>query len=115
MDFGDIEIKKSEIGQFKDGLGAFAKKNFMKGEVVIKWNLSILSNEEYKKLPKYEQENFCHKRKHVMFYYPDPERHVNRSKNPNVIPDFEKEANIALRDIQRGEELSISDAIEEDF
>lgn len=115
MDFRDIQIKKSGIGQFKDGLGAFAKRAFKKGEVVIKWNLSILTDEEYKKLSKYEQENFCHMRDNIIYYYPDPERHVNRSKNPNVVPDFEKEANIALCDIKKGEELSIPESIKEDF
>jgi hypothetical protein len=115
MDFKDIQIKKSEIGQFDDGLGAFAKRDFRKGEMVIKWNLSILTEEEYQKLPRYEQENFCHKRNGIIYCYPDPERHVNRSNNPNLIPDFKKEADIALCDIKKGEELSISDATEEDF
>jgi hypothetical protein len=50
-----------------------------------------------------------------VYYYPDPERHVNRSKNPNVAPDFEREANIALCDIKKGEELSILDSTKEDF
>lgn len=115
MDFGDVLIKKSGIGQFKDGLGAFAKRNFKKGEVVIKWKLSILSLEEYNNLSEYDRENFCHKRNEIIYYYPDPERHVNRSKTPNVLSDMEKEANIALRDIRDGEELSISDATKEDF
>lgn len=115
MDFGDVLIKKSGIGQFKDGLGVFANRNFKKGERVIKWNLKILTQEEYRKLPEYEKNNFCHKRSGITYCYPDPERHVNRSKNPNVVPDFEQEANLALRDIKKGEELSISDSTEEDF
>ncbi|MCH9621644.1 MAG: hypothetical protein S4CHLAM20_10690 [Chlamydiia bacterium] len=115
MDYNDVELKKSEICQFEDNLGAFAKRNFAKGEIVIKWNLSILSEEEFKKLSQYEQLNFCHRRNGSIYYYPDPERHVNRSKNPNLIPDFEKEANIAICDIKKGEELSISDETQEDF
>jgi hypothetical protein len=51
----------------------------------------------------------------IHWLYPDPERHVNRSKNPNVLPNFEKQANIALRDIRKGEELSIADNTIEDF
>lgn len=66
-------------------------------------------------LPLYEKENFCHKRKGVIYSYPEPERHVKRSPNPNVFPDFEKEANIALRGIEMGEELSILDSTKEDF
>lgn len=114
-DYGDIQIKNSKIGQFEDGLGAFTKRDFKKGEAVIQWNLSVLSEEEFAALNRYERENFCHRRNGICYHYPDPERHVNRSKNPNVIPDFEKKANIALRDIKKGEELSIPESIEEDF
>ncbi len=114
-DFGDIQLKKSKIGQFEDGLGAFANRDYKKGEVVIKWNLMALSEEEYNQLPKYEKKNFCHQRDGIRWLYPDPERHVNRFKHPNVIPDFEKQANIALRDIKKGEELAIADTTIEDF
>ncbi len=115
MDFGDVCIKKSTIGQFDDGLGVFANRDFRKGEIVIRWNLKILSGEEYAKFSQYEQNNFCHNREGIMYYYPDPERHVNRSRNPNVISDIAKSANVALRVIKKGEELSISDATKEDF
>lgn len=114
-DFGDILLKESKIGQFDDRIGAFANRDFKKGEVVIKWNLKALSEDEYEELPQYEKENFCHHRNGVCWLYPDPERHVNRFKHPNVVPDFDKQANIALRDIQKGEELSIADNTIEDF
>ncbi len=87
-DFGEVLLKKSTIGQFDDGIGAFANRDFKKREVVIKWNLKILSEEEYKTLCEYERVNFCHQRGGVHLLYPDPERHVNRFHNPNVIPDF---------------------------
>ena len=115
MEFKDVEIKKSSICQFEDGLGVFAKKDFKQGETVIKWNLSILTPEEYKNISKYEQENFCHTRNKTIYYYSDPERHVNRSNQPNVTSDLEKEANIALRNIKKDEELSISVNTKEDF
>lgn len=114
-DFGDILLKESKIGQFDDRIGAFANRDFKKGEVVIKWNLKALSQEEYQNLPKYEQDNFCHQRNGVWWLYPDPERHVNRVSNCNVVPDFVKQADIALRDSQKGEELSIADNTIEDF
>mgnify|MGYP001613998388 CR=1 FL=1 len=110
----DVIIKKSRIGQFKDGLGVFANKNFKKGETVIKYHLKILTGEEYKQLPN-TMKYFTHKRKGIINYYPDPERHVNRSKNPNVYPDFNRGADIALRDIKKGEELSIQEGVQEDF
>lgn len=114
-DFGNVQIKQSKIGQFKDGLGVFANREFAKGDVVIQWNLKILKQQDFENLPKYEQENFCHRRNGNIYYYPDPERHVNRSKKPNVVPDFVRGANIALCDIRKGEELSISDTTKEDF
>ncbi len=113
--FGDILLKKSNIGQFNDGFGSFANRDFKKGEVVIKWNLKPLSREDYDKLPKYEKDNFCHQRNGIRWLYLDPERHVNRYKHPNVAPDYEKQANIALRDIKTGEELSIDGTSIEDF
>lgn len=115
MNFNDVLIKKSTIGQFADGLGVFANRDFKKGDVVLKWNLKVLTPDEYQKLSAYEQNNFCHVRHGVIYLYPDPERHVNRSSNPNVLSDMHQQANIALRNIQKGEELSISDATIEDF
>lgn len=115
MNFGDVSLKKSNIGQFEDGLGVFANRDFAKGEIVVKWNLKILSEEEYLSLPEYERNNFCHKRNGIIYFYPDPERHVNRSNNPNVYADFEKQADLALRDIKAGEELSIPESTVEDF
>ena len=115
MNFEDVEVKKSDIGQFQDGLGVFARRNFKKDEVVIKWNLISLAQEEYEKLSEYEKNNFCHKRDGVWYYYPIPERYVNRSSTPNVFPDFENQADIALRDIKKGEELSILDTFIEDY
>ena len=114
-DLEGILLKESKIGQFEDGIGAFANRDFKKGEVVIKWDLKALSNGEYENLPEYEKNNFCHQRDGVHWLYPDPERHVNRFHSPNVVPDFEKQANIAIRDIKKGEELSIADNTIEDF
>lgn len=115
MHFGDVQLKKSEIGQFEDGLGVFANRDFKIGEVVLHWNLKALTEEQYAKLSEYEKENFCHKRNGIRWLYPDPERHVNRFKDPNVVPDFDKQANISLRPIKKGEELSIAASTVEDF
>ncbi len=115
MMHGYVEIKKSTIGQFEDGLGVFASRGYKKGEIVIKWNLKILSKEDFNELSEYVRRNFCHKRNGIIYLYPDPERHVNRSDHPNVIPDFNAGANIALRDIEAGEELSIPSSFAEDF
>lgn len=112
--FKNVEVKKSQIGQFKDGLGVFALKDFKIGDVLIKWNLKILTEQEFKNLPASEK-YFTHKRKGKIYLYPDPERHVNRSAEPNAYPDFEFGADIALRDIKNGEEISIPKNASEDF
>ena len=65
-EFTDVIIKKSGIGKFKDKLGVFAKKDFKKEEVVIKYQLQILTKEEYKQLPEMEK-HFTHKRKGVIY------------------------------------------------
>ena len=72
----DIIIKKSSIGQFKNGFGLFTARDFKKGEIV------------------------------KIFLYPIPERYVNHSDNPNTIQNFEKGYDIALRDIKSGEEIT---------
>lgn len=116
--FGDVVVKKSGVGQFKDGLGAFAAKDFNNGEVVIEWKLKSLTEEEYRNLSHYERNNFCHKREGTIYFYPDPERHVNRSIDAslcNVVPDFDRQTNIAVRNIKKGEELVMLDSISEDF
>jgi len=113
-DLPNVEIRRSGIGQFNDGLDVFTLKKFKKGEVVIKYKLTTLSKDQLAGLPKNEKQ-FTHKRNGVIYYYPDPERHVNRSVSPNVYPDFKQGADIALRDIEKGEELSIQADIKEDF
>lgn len=114
--FGHVIVKKSNLSrpQFDDKLGVFADRDFKMGEVVIKWHLKILTEEQFHKLPESERKQFTHEREHKIYYYSDPERHVNRSKDYNLLPDFEKNADVALRDIRKGEELTISDSAKED-
>lgn len=111
----DVQIKESKIKQFPDGLGVFTKRDFKKGDIVIKWNVKTLTQEEYEKISEYERNYFTHIQNDKIIYYPDPERHVNRSDDPNVFPDFMKKADVALRDIINGEELSIPRDVKEDF
>lgn len=112
--FADVELRKSGIGQFNDGLGIFALRDFRKDELVIEYNLKRLTKEEFDQLPK-EERHFTHERHGVIYYYPNPERHVNRHTDPNVYPDFERNGDVALRDIKKGEELSIPADFKEDF
>ncbi len=51
----NVVIKKSFIGQFSDGKGVFANRNFKKGEVVIQYHLKPLTQEEWLALSENER------------------------------------------------------------
>jgi SET domain-containing protein len=99
----DLIIKKSKIGQFDKGV--FANRNFKKGEIVIKYNLKPLTEEEYQKLPKSEKQ-FTHKQWGKIYLYPSPARYVNHSNNPNTIQNLKEQFDRALRNIKKGEEIT---------
>jgi SET domain-containing protein len=99
----DLILKKSKIGQFEKGV--FANRNFEKGEVVIKYDLKPLTEEEFKKLQKSEKQ-FTHKHGSQIYLYSSPARYVNHSSNPNTIQNLKKQFDIALRDIKKGEEIT---------
>ena len=107
----DILIKKSKIGQFNKGV--FANRNFKKGEIVIKYNLKALTNEEYRNLLEKEKP-FTHKIFGKMYLYSSPEKYVNHSSNPNTIQDLKEKCDIALRDIKKGEEIT-TDSLKDDI
>jgi len=46
-DFGDVYLKTSQIGQFEDGLGVYADRDFKKGLNCFLENYSNLSNNIY--------------------------------------------------------------------
>lgn len=52
----DVIVKKSKI----DGKGVFAARDFKKGEIVIKWDISHeLTPEEVKKTPRNRKKVCC--------------------------------------------------------
>lgn len=100
MEVKGIEVRNSKI----EGSGVFATKNFKKGEIVLKWDLSHqLSQKEYLNLPKSEK-------KCVVFgnnkYYlmQKPFRYVNHSCNSNT--KVENFCDIAIKNIKKGEEIT---------
>ncbi len=109
----DVVIKKSKIGQFPNGKGVFANRDFKKGEVVIKYNLKPLTKEEFENLPKGEKE-FTHKHRGVIHLYSIPERYVNHTSNPNTVQDLKKKWDVAKKDIKKGEEIT-TDATKDDI
>ncbi|MBI3335915.1 MAG: SET domain-containing protein [Candidatus Portnoybacteria bacterium] len=95
------------------GKGVYANRDFKKGEVVVKYNLTPLTEEEFENLPKSEK-MFTHTHWGTIMLYAEPERYVNHSENPNIYPDLIKQCDIALRDIKKGEEVT-GDAARDDI
>jgi hypothetical protein len=98
------------------GKGVYANRDFKKGEVVIKYDLKPLSNEEYKKLPAKEK-MFTHMHGTIRQLYSVPERYVNHSDNPNTyhqVKSLKDQAEIALSDIKKGEMIT-GDATKDDI
>lgn len=90
------------------GKGIYANRDFEKGEIVIKYKLKSISQKEYNKLPENEKD-FIHIFKGQIFLYPEPERYVNHSDSPNTYQDHILKADIALRDIKKGELITCDD------
>ena len=94
----DLVIGKGNL----DGKGVYANRDFKKGEVVIKYNLKPLTQEEFENLPESEK-MFTHRHWGVTYLYSEPERYVNDSEDPNTDQDLANKCDTALRDIQKGE------------
>jgi hypothetical protein len=96
-----------------DGRGAYADRDFKKGEIVINYNLKPLTKEEFDRLPKSER-IFTHIHHGSIYLYSEPERYVNHSNNPNTYQDLIKKCDIALKDIKKGEMIT-ADATKDDI
>ena len=96
----DVVIKNSRI----QGKGVFANRNFKKGKIVMKWNISmILTEKEAKKVPEKDKKYLVFSNGKYIMAQP-PEKYVNHSCKPNT-----REGNhydFAIRDIRDGEEIT---------
>ena len=97
----DVLVKRGKIS----GKGVFANRNFRKGEKVIKYKLTPLTEKAFNHLSKSER-NFVHKQEGVRYLYSSPERYVNHSTSPNTIQDIKNRCDLAKRYIKRGEEIT---------
>ena len=104
----DVVIGKGKLL----GKGVYANRDFKKDEVVIKYHLKPLTEEEYKNLPE-SKKMFTHSYRGQIFLYQEPERYVNHSSEPNTYQDHIQKADIALRDIKKGEMIT-TDATKDD-
>lgn len=96
----DVSVKESKI----EGKGVFAERDFKKGEVVLKWDTkNLLTEDEVAKMPPDERSYVSYfKGKYILMQ--EPERYVNHACEANTYAkDF---ADVALRDIKKGEEIT---------
>jgi ketosteroid isomerase-like protein len=105
-------MKTVFIGKGKlAGKGVYAARDFKKGELVVRYKLKELSQEEFGALPEGEWE-WTHSFYGKIFLFPEPERYVNNDENPSCFIDRQKGGNVALRDIKKGEAITINDKFE---
>lgn len=96
------KIKKSDI----NSQGLFALKNFKKGENVYSYKKGkIVNRSEIKSLSKIEKQHLDKIEKDKFEIIELPSCFVNHSCNPNVYE--KKRIGYALRNIKKGEELTI--------
>ena len=105
----DIIIGKGKIY----GKGIYANRDFKKGKIVIRYNPKKLTKKELLELPKKEKD-FTHKHGKTIYLYSSPERYVNHSDNPNTIQDLKNKCDIALKNINNGDEIT-TDSSKDDF
>ena len=107
------KIKKSAI----EGIGLFADETIPKGTLVQKFEPGIdieISSEKILSLPEVARAamlHFCYKHKLTGNYIlcADNARFLNHSDTPNLSGgDSPEEIDIALRDIQKDEELTVN-------
>src|SRR3989339_1019250 len=97
----DIIIKKSE----KHCRGVFVARNFKKGEIVVPWVVKkILDKQELSSLTQQEKEYVSKREDGKYVLFAEPVCCVNHSCDPNT--KSENNANVAIRDIKKGEEIT---------
>lgn len=100
MDTPMITIKASAI----DGKGVFATKLIKSGTVILHWNPKVLTEQEATLLPENEKRNYIYPEADHFLLMQSPERFVNHSCDPNTAVRGRND--IAIRDIQPGEEIT---------
>lgn len=94
-----IEVKNSSI----HGKGLFATKKIKKGETVLSWKPKVSTRKQADALPEKEKRYLYPDGDKVLWMQP-PERYINHSCEPNT--HVIEKNDIALRDIQPGEEIT---------
>ena len=96
----DVVVKRSKI----NGYGVFAARDFKKGEIVIKWDISHqLNKKDVDKLSNKDKKYIAYyKKKYILNQR--PAKYVNHSCKANTyIKNF---CDVAKRNIKKGEEIT---------
>lgn len=89
-----------------DGKGVYANRDFEVGEIVVPYNLTKLNQTELDGLPESELQ-WTHSFWGEVYLFPEPGRYVNHSEDPSTYPDLTLMADVAIRDIKKGEPITI--------
>jgi len=97
----DIIIKKSKI----HGRGVFANRDFKKGEIVLKWDISrTIPEKEFRMLSEQEKIYTSFTEKGRYFMMQSPAKYVNSSCQSNTtVKNF---CDIAIKNIKKGDEIT---------
>lgn len=90
-----------------DGKGVYAARNFQKGEVVKWYNLTPLTQAEFDLIPQ-DEKKFVHSFNAQMYLFPEPSRYTNHSATPNVTPDYKRMCDVAIRNINKDEMITVN-------
>ena len=103
----DVRVGKGDLA----GRGVYADRDFLAGESVITFELQGIDEAQYLALPAGD-DMFVHSYGGRRYLYPPPARFVNHADHPSCFEDFDRCCAVALRDIARGEPITI-DATQE--
>ena len=102
-----VAVRESAI----EGLGLFARRPFKAGEAVLTWRPKRLSEAEFRDTPAPLRRYLGVLDDGTKVLMQSPERYVNSAAEPNTCTAGESD--VALRDIEAGEELTSSYPLKE--
>ena len=106
----DVYVGKGTLA----GKGVYTNRDFKKGDIVIQYRLTELSNDDYEGLSDGEK-MFTHEHCGTIYLYGEPERYVNHSDTPNTLPDLMNQCDVAVRNIRKGEMITTDEAKDDAF
>ena len=100
-----VFVKQTE----KKGKGIFAARNFKKGTMVLKFKIKPITKKQMMRLSKDDKNHLGYAGEGRYFVLRPPERFLNHSCSPTTYDSVDRL--IAMRNIKKGEEITIDYAI----